>query len=70
MGKFYITTLFILSVLCASAQHATLKGKVFDETTNTSLPGANVELDDLEKHTVTDANGAFQFADLTRANTR
>lgn len=65
MVKLYLTVFFILSVLCVSAQHISVKGKVYDETTNTSLPGANIELDDTGKQTLTDANGAFQFVGLT-----
>ena len=64
MGKFYLTTFFILSVLYASAQHVSIKGKVYDETTNTTLPGASVELEGTAMHIITDANGAFQFTDV------
>lgn len=59
--KFYLIIALISYFFCASAQTVSIKGKVYDMATNSTLPGAIVQLDDTGKQTVTDANGNFQF---------
>ncbi len=63
--KFYLFIVLLFSATIAFAQNGSLKGKVYDESTNTSLPGANVTIDGTTKQTTTDANGSFTFNDLT-----
>lgn len=57
------TTILLLSfAFLASAQKATLTGKVYDEN-GLVLPGATLRLG--ENATITSSNGSFSFSDLT-----
>jgi len=62
--KFYLLTAFAFWFFCASAQTISIKGKVYDVATNSTLAGANIELEGTGKQTVTDANGNFQFTNI------
>src|SRR5579863_5746601 len=63
--KFYLFIILLFSVTAVFAQNGSIKGKVYDQSTNTSLAGANVTIDGSAKQTTTDVNGSFQFNDLT-----
>ncbi|HEX3387190.1 MAG TPA: TonB-dependent receptor, partial [Mucilaginibacter sp.] len=65
MRKFYLLISLISCFFYASAQTPSIRGKVYDMATNSTLPGAIVQLDGTGKQTVTDVNGNFQFTGIT-----
>ncbi|MFI5162875.1 MAG: TonB-dependent receptor domain-containing protein [Sphingobacteriales bacterium] len=66
--KFYLFISLFFSATVAFAQNGSLKGKVYDKSTNTSLAGANVFIDGTTRQTTTEANGGFVFGDITPGN--
>ncbi len=60
-----IGVLLLLSNLMF-AQKVNLQGTIYDFTTSKPLPSANVILKTLNRGTVSDANGKFQFPDLPK----
>jgi iron complex outermembrane receptor protein len=65
------TVIFWLTIIPLSLwgqdNRYTLEGRVFDEETKESLPGAEVYIHELVKGTITDVNGYFKFTDLKPA---
>jgi iron complex outermembrane receptor protein len=62
----FCLTIIPLSLLGQDNRY-TLEGRVFDEETKESLPGAEVYIHELVKGTITDVNGYFKFTDLKPA---
>ncbi|GCC52745.1 TonB-dependent receptor [Chryseotalea sanaruensis] len=60
MKKVVLTSIILFLLSATLLAQDILKGKVFDKSTNTALPGANVLL--AGKGTVTDNNGSFTIA--------
>jgi TonB-dependent receptor len=65
ISKNYLFVLFILLASYASAQNASIKGKVTDGKSKEPLPGAYVHLDGLKKGSSTDAFGNFEISKLS-----
>jgi len=63
--KNYLFVLFILLASYASAQNASIKGKVTDGKSKEPLPGAYVRLDGSKKGSSTDAFGNFEISKLS-----
>lgn len=65
VNKYYLFSFFIFFTSLASAQNATIKGRVSDSKSHEPLPGAYVYLDGLNKSSTTDAFGDFEIGKLT-----
>jgi outer membrane receptor protein involved in Fe transport len=62
--NFYLTIIFLLSAGLATAQNATLQGRVTDAGTNEPLAGATVHLDN-KGGTTTNERGDYVMANIT-----
>ena len=62
-----IFLLFLFSLICGTsyAQTTVLKGKIMDSNDLFSLPGATLKIGGTNKFTVSDANGNFEFLNLS-----
>ena len=63
--RFYLIIAFLSFASFAFAQDAVLKGKISDAANNEALPGAYIHFDGLNKGTITDAFGNFEFDRLS-----
>ncbi len=61
-----ILMLFLLYGTVLSAQNLTVRGTVYDKTTNESLIGVSVRVDGTTLGTITDFNGNYQLENVTR----
>lgn len=59
-----LTVLLILVLTLATGNAATLNGKIFDAENRHILVGANIQLPDLERGTISDVRGEFSFENL------
>jgi iron complex outermembrane receptor protein len=65
--KFFLNCLFIFATALAFSQN-TLKGTVKDKQTNITIAFANVYFPELEKGTISDEHGNFEFSNLPNGN--
>lgn len=64
MKKIYLL-LLALGLYGYALAHSSLKGKVVNATTNEAISNVYIQLKELNKYTISDANGAFEFKALT-----
>lgn len=57
-----LSVLIMLCGVCALAQSATLRGKVFDKQTKTPLPNVNIYIESQKVGTATDSEGMFSLS--------
>ena len=57
-----IVALALSSTIARAQAHGTISGTVFDQVTKMGLEGADVQLIGTKRHTITGANGRYEFA--------
>ncbi|MGO3307841.1 MAG: carboxypeptidase-like regulatory domain-containing protein, partial [Sphingobacterium sp.] len=62
--RIYLLLIFYFISYVSLAQTTVLKGKIIDSNDSFSLPGASLRLQEGNRHTVSDANGNFEFLNL------
>ncbi|HQZ25288.1 MAG TPA: TonB-dependent receptor [Flavobacterium sp.] len=65
MKKNYLVVMFFLLALVSSAQKGVISGKVLDKVDKMPLPGAMVEIVGMNKYTISDQNGRYEFLNVT-----
>lgn len=66
LKKHYLLVLLVLTALVANAQTGALVGKVLDET-GLPLPGASIQIKNLNRSTLTNADGTYKITGLNNA---
>ncbi|KDN54209.1 TonB-dependent receptor [Flavobacterium seoulense] len=64
MRKNYFVMLFFLLALVGYAQNGVISGKVLDAVDKMPLPGAMLQLEGMNKYTVSDYNGRYEFLNV------
>lgn len=64
MKKNYLVVMFFLIALVGSAQKGVISGKVLDSEDKMPLPGAMLEIVGMNKYTISDRNGRFEFLNV------
>ena len=65
MSKLYVLGVFLALQFAVVAQ-LNIRGKVLAENTNQAISGVKIFVSNLERVTQSDANGAFEFADVSK----
>ncbi|GEC73503.1 TonB-dependent receptor [Flavobacterium flevense] len=64
MKKNYLVVLFFLLALAGYAQKGVISGKVLDVDDKMPLPGAMLQLEGMNKYTISDYNGRYEFLNV------
>ncbi|MDG1872212.1 MAG: carboxypeptidase-like regulatory domain-containing protein, partial [Flavobacterium sp.] len=64
MKKCFLVVMFILFAVVGHAQKGVISGKILDSEDNLPLPGAMVQLVGMNKYTVSDFNGRYEFLNV------
>ncbi|MGM8361582.1 TonB-dependent receptor [Flavobacterium sp. ARAG 55.4] len=64
MKKNYLVVLFFLLALAGYAQKGVISGKVLDADDKMPLPGAMLQLEGMNKYTISDYNGRYEFLNV------
>ena len=64
MKKNYLVVMFFLLALAGYAQKGVISGKVLDADDKMPLPGAMLQLEGMNKYTVSDYNGRYEFLNV------
>ncbi|MBP7470127.1 MAG: carboxypeptidase-like regulatory domain-containing protein, partial [Flavobacterium sp.] len=65
MMKNYLIVMFFFLAFAGYAQKGVVSGKVLDKVDKMPLPGAMVELVGMNKYTISDQNGRYEFLNVT-----
>ena len=65
--KYFLNCLLIIATANVFSQN-TLKGNIKDKQTNSTIVFANVYFPELEKGTISDEQGSFEFSNLPNGN--
>ncbi|MFA9188588.1 TonB-dependent receptor [Flavobacterium sp. FBOR7N2.3] len=64
MKKNYLVVMFFLLALAGYAQRGVISGKVLDGDDKMPLPGAMLQLEGMNKYTISDYNGRYEFLNV------
>jgi len=64
MKKNYLVVMFFLLALVGYAQKGVISGKVLDADDKMPLPGAMLQLEGMNKYTISDYNGRYEFLNV------
>ncbi|OYX84794.1 MAG: hypothetical protein B7Y83_06995, partial [Flavobacteriales bacterium 32-34-25] len=64
MKKNYLVVMFFLLALAGYAQKGVISGKVLDYDDKMPLPGAMLLLEGMNKYTISDYNGRYEFLNV------
>ena len=64
MKKNYLVVMFFLLALATYAQKGVISGKVLDADDKMPLPGAMLQLEGMNKYTISDYNGRYEFLNI------
>ena len=64
MKKNYLVVIFFLLALVGYAQKGVISGKVLDADDKMPLPGAMLQLEGMNKYTISDYNGRYEFLNV------
>lgn len=68
MKKNYLVVMFFLLALVGYAQKGVISGKVLDADDKMPLPGAMLQLEGMNKYTISDYNGRYEFLNVQKGS--
>ena len=68
MKKSYLVLVFLFLALLGHAQKGVVSGKILDSDDNMPLPGAMIQLVGMNKYTISDFNGRYEFLNVAEGS--